>query len=261
MQDIDDRFVDVDFETDPRYVFGDRGAACFDADTLFYEDVVPVIPRDQWPALAEKCDAEKNGLEWLVTRIYDQSNEGSCVANACSQAHEIIQAKENGRENVIHLSAISLYKRIGRSPNSGAMVSDGLEEMTDRGILPLDTPENRAKFGDKVMPNTGFYKAYPSDWEATAALLKGVERFVIRSFDGLVTAGFNGHPAVVGRQGHSICYNRATYKSGRLLMPYPNSWRIDWGSPFGAMTGGFGFDSESQIKQSAGWAFALRSTN
>lgn len=258
--DIDDRFVDVDFEADPKYVFGDRGAACFGTEALFFEDVVPVIPRDRWQAEAEKFDAEHNGIENLVTRIYNQQSEGSCVANACSQALEIIQAKEDGRENVVHLSAISLYKRIGRSPGSGAMVSDGLEEITDRGVLPLDTPENRAKFGNIVMPNVGFYTKYPDGWEAVAAQFKGVERFIIRSFEGLVTAGLNGHPCVVGRQGHSICYTRATFKNGRLLMPYPNSWG-DWGQAFGQMTTGFGFDSESQIKQSAGWAFALRSTN
>lgn len=255
--DIDDRYIDVDFLTDPRYTFGDLGAACFDAGP-FYEDVVPVIPRSEWPALAEKCDAEGTGIEQLVTRIYDQKSEGSCVANACSQAHEIIQAKQHGRDAVVPLSAISLYKRIGRSPGSGAMVSDGLEEMSTRGILPLDTPENRTKFGDCVMPNTGFYTAYPAGWNAVAAMFKGFERLVIRSFEGLVTAGFNGHSSVVGRQGHSICYTRATFKSGRLLMPYPNSWSMGWGQAFGQMGGGFGFDSESQIKMSAGWAFALR---
>jgi hypothetical protein len=255
--DIEDRYIDVEFDAQPEFVFGDLGARCFDVGP-FYEDVVPVIPRSEWPGLAEKCDAEKNGIEQLVTRIYDQKSEGSCVANACSQAHEIIQALQNGRENVVPLSAISLYKRIGRSPGSGAMVSDGLDEMMTRGILPLDTAENRAKFGDAVMPNTGFYTRYPAAWETVAALFKGFERFVIRSFDGLVTAGFNGHPAVVGRAGHSICYTRGTYKNNRLLMPYPNSWSLGWGQAFGQMTGGFGFDSESMISRSAGWAFALR---
>lgn len=255
--DIDDRYIDVDFEKDPNYVFGDRGARCF-ADSRFYDEVVPLVPRDQWQPLAEKMAAEKTGGEWLVTRIYNQKNEGSCVANATSQSHEIVQAEQFGKENVVHLSAISLYKRIGRSPNSGAMVDDGLDELRTRGVLPLDTPENKARFGSAVMPNTGFYTAYPSGWEETAKLFRADEYLVHRSVDSVVTALLKRKPVVVGRQGHSICYIGVVYKSGKLLIPYPNSWDYSWGSALGDMSGGFGFDSESQLRMSASWAFTPR---
>lgn len=257
--EIDDRWIDVKFDEQPEFTFGDLGAATFREVGPFYEDVVPVIPRNEWPAIIEQIEAENAGIERMVTRIYDQGREGSCVANACSQAHEIIQAIQYGKEHVTHLSAMSLYQRIGRSPNSGAMVSDGMDEMSSRGILPLDNAANRAKYGDCVMANTGFYNKRPAGWEGIAGLFKGVERFIIRSLEGLVTAGLNGHPAVVGREGHSITYTRGTYKNGRLLMPYPNSWSMGWGQAFGDMPGGFGFDSENQIRKSAGWAFALRS--
>jgi hypothetical protein len=175
----------------------------------------------------------------------------NCVANACSQAHEIIQAIQFGKENVTPLSAISLYKRIGSSPSSGAMVNDGLEEMAERGVLPLDNAANRAKYGDAVMPNTGFRTPYPANWEATAKQFRAVEWFIVDTMDELITALFNQHPVVVGRSGHSICYCDPVYQSGSLLVKYANSWG-DWGDQ------GFGYDSLKLIRSSASWAFALR---
>lgn len=258
MTDISDEFIDVFFPDAEQFTFGDLGASTF-AQRVCYEDIVPIIPRNQWEQIAEENAASGANGAKLVTRIYDQGQEGSCVANACSQAHEIVQAKQFGEDKVVHLSAISLYKRIGRSPNSGAMVDDGLDEIASRGVLPLDTPENRARFGDKVMSNTGFHKSYPDGWQDTAKLFRGTEWSIIRTFEGMGTALLNQHPVVVGRQGHSICYVELVFKSGRMLAPYPNSWSTGWGQSYGDMPGGFGFDSESQIKMSANWAFALRS--
>lgn len=246
-------FVDVDFPSDNHFTFGDLGRRAFDdVSRGSYADVVNLIPESQWKDEAAAIQAAGGGCSQLVSRIYNQGNEGSCVANACSQAHEIIQAKQAGKENVIHLSAISLYKRIGSSPNSGAMVSDGLEEMAERGILPLDTPENRAKFGTAVMPATGFRTAYPAGWEATAKQFAASEWFICESVNELITALLNQHPVVVGRSGHSICYCDPIYKDGALLVKYANSWG-DWGEQ------GFGYDSLRMIKSSASWAFALRS--
>src|SRR5262245_35742095 len=198
--DIDDRYIDVDFTTEARYVFGDTGRKTFARAYQRFQDAIPLIPRDQWQAEYEKTQAEGGGAERLVTRSVDQGSEGSCVANASSQAHEIVQAKQWGKDNVVHLSAISLYKRIGRSPGSGSSCDDALDEGTSRGILPLDTPENRSRFGDAVMANTGFYKPFPANWEATAKLFRYVERFVIESMDELGTALVNQLPVVVGRQ-------------------------------------------------------------
>jgi len=246
-------FVDVDFTQDPRYVFGDAGHRCFSEFKAHFADNVEVIPESQWKDLIAEMDAAGGGADQLVTRIYDQKNEGSCVANACSQACEIAQAVQFGKENVTHLSAMSLYKRIGRSPNSGAMIDDGLEEMAEKGILPLDTPENRAKFGDKVMPNTGWSTRYPADWEATARKFRAAEWFIVDTVNELITALLLQIPVVVGRQGHSICYCRPMYRNGPLVAKYANSWHESWGDQ------GFGYDTMSQIRQSSNWAFALRS--
>lgn len=252
MTAISDEFIDVDFETQPEYVFGNLGARLF-GDCETYGDKIETIPESQWDELIEKMDSENSGIDALVTRIYNQMSEGSCVANACSQAHEILQAAQFGTDNVVHLSAISLYKRIGRSPGSGAMLDDGLDEMSKRGILPLDNAENRDKFGEHVMPNTGFYTQYPSGWGTTAAKFRATEWFILRSVAELVTAGLKGHPIVVGRSGHSICYCRPMYDSrDRMVFKYANSWG-NWGDQ------GYGYDSLNMIRASANWAFACRS--
>ncbi len=257
---IDD-FLDVDFRDEKWaefYVPGDLGAPFFSSGPS-YEDLYGVLSDREIDAAIETMDESNAGPEWLVTRIYDQGQEGSCVANASAQAHEICQARQFGKDRVIPLSAMSLYKRIGRSAQSGAMVSDGWDEINDRGILPLDTPENRARFGDAVMPNTGFRTPYPANWEGTAFEFAGLEATIIRTLPGLWTAACNQDPIVVGRQGHSICHVRPTRRGGRRAMGYPNSWSLRWGQALGDMKGGWGFDSESQIRQSANWAYALRS--
>lgn len=248
-----EKFVDVDLAVEARRLgmgTGDLGRRAFDGVCKWYGDTTEIIPQSKWPEVAKQ--QENKELSKLVTRIYDQKSEGACVANACSQAHEIIQALQFGRDAVTPLSAISLYKRIGRSAQSGAMVSDGLEEMAERGVLPLDTPANRAKFGDKVMPNTGFRTAYPDGWQEVAKRFAAHEWYIVDQVDELITALFNHHPVVVGRSGHSICYCDPVYRDGSLVVRYANSWG-NWGDQ------GFGYDSMRLIRSSASWAFALRS--
>lgn len=249
MSEIDDKYVDVHFPDDPHYVFGDLGASAFDL-CAGYEETFGELSDREIDEVIERMDAEGGGADRLVSRIYNQGQEGSCVANATSQSHEIVQRRQFGV--VTPLSAISLYKRIGRSASSGAMVSDGLKEMTNRGILPLDTPENRERFGGAVMSNTGFRTAFPANWEATAKLFAGVESYVVRSVGGLLTALCRQEPVVVGREGHSICYVRPMRRNGRRVVKYANSWG-NWGDA------GFGYDTEAQIRKSASWAFVLRS--
>lgn len=260
MIDLDPRYIDVDFPTEPSYRFGDWGRPRFLQERFgVFEEAVETLPRSQWQAASEEIQAGGGGLEKLVTRIYNQGNEGSCVGNATSQCVEINQARQFGESNVVPLSAISLYKRIGRSPNSGSTLDDAYDEIRRRGILPLDTPENRQRFGDHVMPHTGFYTPFPSGWEETAKKFKGVEGYVIRSVEGIATALLKQiGPVVVGRQGHSICYTAIIYKGGRMYALYANSWGR-WGQAAGDMDYGFGSDSESQIRMSAGYAFCIHS--
>lgn len=249
---IIDKFLDVDFTRDPNYV---RGYDSFGDVSLFgnYEDSTELIPESEWADRCEEIARDANGADALVSRIYDQKQEGSCVANATCQSHEIIQCLQFGRERVTHLSAISIYKAIGRSPSSGAMVSDGMKQLRDVGALPLDEPANRARFGGAVMPNTGFRQDYPAGWQAVAKQFRIDECDIINTLAGMMTALLRRQPVVVGRQGHSICYCTPIRKSGSYVAKYVNSWASNWGA------NGFGFDSLSQMRMSAGWAFTPRS--
>ncbi len=216
-----------------------------------FEDAIPLIPREAWPAAIKALEDQGGGLDLLVTRIYDQKSEGSCVSNATCQAMEIIQAQRRGRKNVVHLSAISLYQRVASGPGSGSMVSTNLKEILSRGVLPLDNEANKARF-KHTMPNTGFYLKKPSGWEETAKRFRGHEVFDIRSYDGFITALLRGYPVCYGRSGHSICAVRPVYRNGQLYVRYANSWSEAFGEK------GFGYDSEGKIRSGAGWAFALR---
>ena len=253
---IDEQFVDVDFEKDPLFTFGDLGDTPF--DRVFgeaYEDVNTIMSESELREAAEK-QKEDGGAEQLVCRVYNQKQEGSCVANASSQAHEICQAKTYGKENVIHLSAISLYKQIGRSPQSGATISGGFKGIKEIGVLPLDNPENRAKFGDQVMPNTGWLTPYPSNWKDTAKHFQILEANVINSMAGLLTSLARQQPVVVGRSGHSICYVCLVWDNGWKVL-YVNSWG-QWGQGAGDFDSGFGFDTTGKIQASSRWAYSVR---
>lgn len=257
---LDDRFIDIDFENDPNFTRGDKGLSPFCGMDVF-EDMNEVLTDAQIDAEIEAIDAAGGGAERLVTRILNQGREGSCVANAFTQAHQILQALQVGRENVIQLSPISLYDRIGSSPSSGAMVSDGLDEMTSRGICPLDTPENRARFpGMVLMPATGFHREsqMPAGWQNSAKLFAGVEYQIARSVNGIFTALCKQWPVVVGREGHCIPYCRPTRSGGGRKAIYANSWDDTWGMAMGHMSGGFGADTINQIKKSAAYAVVIR---
>lgn len=245
--------VDVDFSQEPQFVFGDLGMRALDRGKFAaFADEAAVIPESQWRELADAAQQAGGGCSQLVTRIYSQKSEGSCVANACSQANEIVQAVQFGKDRVVHLSAISLYKRIGRSASSGANVGDGLEEMSELGVLPLDDEANKARF-PHTMPNTGFKTPYPSGWEETAKQFRSVEWLVVNEIEELISALLRQWPVVVGRSGHSIVYADPVFKDGQLLVKYVNSWSADWSEE------GFGYDSRKMIKSSSNWAFALRS--
>jgi hypothetical protein len=258
IDNIDPRFVDVDFRA------YNPNSGCLgvnpDYDQRFraYEDSQPLVPTGDWQKHHEAMEAEGGGAERLVTRVFNQKSEGSCVGNAWTQATQVVCATQFGKENVVQLSAISAYKQIGRSPGSGAMVDDALEAGKAVGVLPLDTPENRTKFGNHVMPHTGFHTPFPDGWKETAKKFRIAEAFVIRSYEGLMSALFNHHPVVVGRQGHSICYLRPVLKSGSWHVLYVNSWG-NWGVGAGDFEAGFGVDSPGQVRSSSGWAFAVTS--
>lgn len=257
MPEISDEFVDVDFTKDPNFVFGDLGDFVF-GDYSAYENAVPPLTEAQINEQIERIAAGEPGATWLVKWILNQLREGSCTSQAIAQADMVKQAEQFGLDKVVAMSAISLYKRIARSASSGSAPSDGMDELAKRGILPLDTPENRTRFGSAVMPNTGFNVPFPADWENTAKLFTAHEWHAVKTLEGLMTALCNRDPVVVGREGHAICYLEPTLYNGRWAAIYANSWG-KWGQAAGTHEYGFGVDTLAQVKKSAKYAFVLRS--
>lgn len=259
IDNIDDRYVDVDFTKEEPYVFGDLGGLAFAGRLPVFEDNFPLLSEAEIDAAIEaKMAADLCGADY-VTRIMNQGQEGSCVGNMLAQALECLQAKQYGKDAVIPISAISLYKQIGRSPSSGATIPDGWEAVTIVGGLPLDTPENRARFGDQVMPHTGFRTPYPNNWRDTAKLLRVGEGYVIRSERAYWTALCKDWFVGVGREGHSVLQTDPLRYRGSRASRYANSWRESWGLAYKGFSGGFGIDTARQIRQSANWAIAFRS--
>lgn len=261
---IDPNYVDVDFRTFPQYVYGDiRPSENAMRDWLMsqpsYEDAIQLIESREWKQLAEFTQNNKSGMEWLVEWILNQGQEGSCVGNAWTQGYQVKWNFLYGLKRAVRMSAISGYKLIGRSPMSGAMVPDALEAGRQVGLLPLNTEENIERFGiDACMPATGFYTKFPAKHKETAKNFRIDQYYVIRTFEGLVTALLRGDPVIVGRAGHSILYLGILFINGKLFFIYVNSWG-KWGMAMGNHAYGFGLDSEKYGRISANWAFAIRS--
>jgi hypothetical protein len=251
---IDGRFVDVDGlpsqnvfsgvlpEVDPP---GKRGFELFG-------NVAATIPRGEWRDLVELS----SGAEAYVRKIKNQRSEGSCVSNATTSAFECIWNRSLGLDAWVEMSAISLYKRCGSSPGSGSMLSTNLREMRDVGALPTNTAENKQRLeamgcdSSDVMPETGFYTAFPSGWKDTAKFFRFQEVVELSGLDEIASALLENKPVVFARAGHCIMGVRLVYDNGQYAVKYANSWGA-WGD------NGYGYDTESYFKRSgaANWAF------
>jgi len=208
-----------------------------------YESKFSLIPRTGWPELIEEMQGK--WLDGLVQKIKDQGSEGACASNGGAQAVEVAGVIEHGADDWVELSAMSLYKRVGRSDSSGSTIDGNLHELRENGILPVDTPENRERF-EHVHPPRGFHVPLPRGWPTTGKLFAIDEWFDVASFDGLLTGLFRGFGALYGRKGHAIYGARPVWKSGRFGLIYANSWDLDWrGADW--LEPGFGVDWEWDV--------------
>jgi hypothetical protein len=198
-----------------------------------------MVPRSQWKDKAAEVMAKFRGA---AAPIYSQGSEGSCVGFSCTNALMNTIIRRFGRRNWVDLSGVSLYKRIGRTAGSGAMIPDGMRELRDRGVLPVNSSENIAKYGH-THPRTGFSRALPSNWTETGKLFRASKIATCRGMDEIASALLGGFVGVVGRSRHAINYIYLTFDSrGNFLVCYSNSWGAGWNN------GGFGFDSESVVR-------------
>lgn len=251
---IDPAWIDVDFGQHASIGGFTCGAlpredACGSTfSVLEDEPYFRVIPRDERKDLVRR----RRPLRSLVAKIKDQKQEGSCASNAAAQCVEITHNLTLGLDNRVELSAMSLFKRVGKSAQSGSTISDNLRELRERGILPVDSPENKARF-KHTHPATGFNVRLPDGWEATAKLFAVLEWFDVRTWDGLQSALHYSMPVLYGRAGHAIAgVDPALDDHDNELIDYANSWGEGWGD------NGHGYDSEravaSAIASYGAWA-------
>lgn len=245
---IDSRWIDNDLtppsEMGTGYIEDTQRELMRSSTMLSFEAARPglMIPRSEWKARAER--------KWKTQRddarsIKDQGSNGSCVGFAGAQMLEITMIRRYGLANWVELSGMSVYKRIGRSSGSGAMVDDGMDAVIE-GVLPADTPANIAKF--KHTHNyRNFSTPLPSGWLETGKMFRGSTFVVARGIDEIASAMLNDFVGIVGRNGHSVPYFGLTFKGDSPLVPYANSWKQSWGDA------GIGYDSESITRNITCW--------
>jgi len=249
--------VDVDFTKDKRYIPGYAAGTRLQTSNKLrtYAAGKPVYTLDQCRALAKKIQDRGGGNQRLITRITDQSQEGSCTSHGSTNNMQIAQARQVGKKNVIQLSPMSLYKQIGSSPNSGSDPAEAIQVLSEIGQLPLDNAVNRKLFGDQVFPETGFYNKYPTNWKTTAEKFLATESFLVDTYEEFISALVQGYGVTYGRSGHCICAVDYVLVDGVWRIKYLNSWG-DWGDAGGDFAYGFGYDSESLVRNND-WGFVI----
>ena len=115
---------------------------------------------------------------------------------------------------------MSMYKRIGRSPNSGAYIPDAADEIFSRGILPVTGEPWPHTFPQ----DTGWSTPLPSGWEATGRKWKAVVYSVDDEEAGFRVGMDWRWGRQIGRSSHSL--NAIGY-NGKWW--YENSWGKGWG--------------------------------
>lgn len=201
-----------------------------------------MVPRSEWKDRSQRLLKQYRDD---VTQIYDQGSNGSCVGFAAAQMLEVMLRRRYGKRHWVSLSGMSIYKRIGRSSGSGAMVDDGMDAVIE-GVLPADSAENKAKY--KHTHNfRNFSTPLPSGWLETARMFRGTSFVVARGIDEIASALINGYCGIVGRSGHCIPYVLLDFNGEKPVACYANSWQPSWGDE------GFGYDSENVTRNITCW--------
>lgn len=183
------------------------------------------IPKSEWAAWVARFPVTR--LAKSIRNTTEQTM-GSCVGHACANEIEAGCYHMGGDWLFRRISGMSMYKRIGRSPNSGAYIPDAADEIFSRGILPV-TGEPYPHTFDQ---DSGWSTPLPSGWEDTGRLWKAV----VYSTDD-EEAGFRVGMdwrlyRQIGRSSHSLGAGGVTKKSqtsATWLWWYENSWGDDWG--------------------------------
>jgi len=183
------------------------------------------IPKSEWAAWVARFPVTR--LAKSIRNITEQTM-GSCVGHACANEIEAGCYHMGGDWLFRRISGMSMYKRIGRSPSSGAYIPDAADEIFSRGILPTTGEPYPHTFAQ----DTGWSTAMPSGWESTGRLWKAVVYSVDDEEAGFRVGMDMRLGRQIGRSSHSICAGGYTGKSWW----YENSWGTDFGD-FGKSIG------------------------
>lgn len=176
------------------------------------------IPKSEWSAWVSRFPVTR--MAKSIRNITEQTM-GSCVGHGAGNNIEAGEYMLAGDLFFRRISGMSMYKRIGRSPNSGAYIPDAAEEIFTRGILPVTGEPYPHTFAQ----DTGWSTPLPSGWEQTGKLWKAIVYSVDDEEAGFAIGMDARLRRQIGRSSHSISAAGYTGKSWW----YENSWGDDWG--------------------------------
>jgi hypothetical protein len=222
----EDRWLDVQFDQQAGELLGSLElpeifrqqalAAAVNVKSLPGFQPIPKAEWSQWTARFPITRLSKS-----IRNITNQTM-GSCVGHACANGIEAGNYMTTGDLFFRRISGMSMYKRIGRSANSGAYIPDAASEIFSRGILPVTGEPYPHTFAQ----DTGWNVAMPSGWEATGRLWKAVVYTVSDQESAFRTRMDWRLRDQFGRSSHSIS-GFAVTASGKWA--YENSWGTGWG--------------------------------
>ena len=194
------------------------------------------IPQGEWDSWCATFPASR--MVQYIRHTSEQSM-GSCVGHSGRNGTEGPMLWLYGEHRWYELSALSMYKRIGRSAGSGAYIGDCADELDTRGILPSDNATNVATWEHTHQDSGGWSNRLPSGWESTGKKWRcQVYRVTDRESWFTVTMMYQLR-IHLGRSRHAISGVFVVKDGNRYRYCYENSWGTNWGD-FGV---GIGYDS------------------
>jgi len=184
------------------------------------------IPQSEWDDWCETFPPSR-----MVQYIRHTSEQvmGSCVGHSGRNGTEGPMLWLYGEHRWFQLSAMSMYRRIGSGPNSGAYIGDCADELDTRGILPDSIAPNTELFEHTHQDTGGWSNRLPSGWESTGKKWRcQVYRVTDKEAWFTVTMGYQLR-IHLGRSRHAISGVFVVKKNGRYYYCYENSWGADWG--------------------------------
>lgn len=269
--EIGDDFIDIDFvesadENDK--MTGYLPMTDEEINELYASELVrnfaddnKLIPESEWEDYIKKQDVNGGWLERRLVEMKDQKNEGSCVANATTTSHQIMQSNHwKGGDAVVRiLSAISVYRECAPGPSTGSNVGTVMNQLRNVGAIPsnksiIAKSDVAAGYYQVTHPDVGYYTKPSSNWKATAKFFRVDEWWRLKTLAEIISASLKGYPVIGARSRHCIVFVRWVIRSGKLYFIYANSWGEDWGETLqisNRAARGFGLDSQSTV---ASWA-------